>query len=132
MSAEVAEELALRGHAGTTPTHHSAMEAIDRGATDASALSRALGISRQAAAKTIHSLEQLGYIERGIDAGDARRRPLKVTQRGRERIRLGAAAYEQILLRLEARVGAATVAELERLLHLIPEITQAPGQRTHP
>ena len=60
MAAEVHRELAGHGHPGATSSHHYAMEAIDRGATDASALGRALGISRQAAAKTIRSLEQLG------------------------------------------------------------------------
>lgn len=126
MSAEVADELALRGHPGTTAAHHSAMEAIDRGATDASALGRVLHISRQAAAKTIRSLEELGYIERGVDAADARRRPLAVTARGRERTELGAAAYERILLRIEAGVGAAKLRAVEELLRLIPDITRRP------
>ena len=127
MSAEVAGQLTLRGHPGTTAAHHSAMEAIDSGAIDASALGRALHISRQAAAKTIRSLEQLGYVSRGIDAGDARRRPLQVTERGRERIRLGSAAYEQILLRLEDKEGVESLRKFQQLLLLIPDVTEAPG-----
>ena len=122
MTTEVHRELAQRGHAGATSTHHYAMEAIDRGATDASALGRELGVSRQAAAKTIRSLEQLGYVNRGADAHDARRRPLEVTARGREMTSLGVAAYEQIRLRLEASEGAE---RLETVEHVLRSITGA-------
>jgi DNA-binding MarR family transcriptional regulator len=126
MSAEVTDDLAGRGHPGATPALHFAMEAIEHGASDASALGRALGISRQAAAKTIRSLEDLGYVDRGVDEGDARRRPLRVTDRGRDWTALGAAAFERILERLEASEGAEHVAVLEQLLGRIPEIT-SPG-----
>jgi DNA-binding MarR family transcriptional regulator len=126
MSAEVTDDLAGRGHPGATPALHFAMEAIEHGASDASALGRALGISRQAAAKTIRSLEDLGYVDRGVDEGDARRRPLRVTDRGRDWTVLGAAAFERILERLEASEGAEHVAVLEQLLGRIPEIT-SPG-----
>lgn len=126
MSAEVTDDLADRGHPGATPALHFAMEAIEHGASDASALGRALGISRQAAAKTIRSLEDLGYVDRGIDEGDARRRPLRVTDRGRDWTALGAAAFERILERLEASEGAEHVTVLEQLLERIPEIT-SPG-----
>lgn len=126
MSAEVTDDLAGRGHPGATPALHFAMEAIEHGASDASALGRALGISRQAAAKTIRSLEDLGYVDRGVDEGDARRRPLRVTERGRDWTALGAAAFERILERLEASEGAEHVAVLDQVLRRIPEIT-SPG-----
>ena len=127
MSAEVTADLAERGHPGATPALHFAMQAIENGATDASALGRALGTSRQAAAKTIRTLEHLGYIDRGVDEDDARRRPLEVTDRGRAWTALGAAAFERILVRLEQREGAAPVRDLERLLQRIPEIA-IPGR----
>jgi DNA-binding MarR family transcriptional regulator len=125
MTAEVHRELAQHGHPEATSTHHYAMEAIDRGATDASALGRALGISRQAAAKTIRSLEQLGYVNRGADAHDARRRPLEVTARGHEMTALGAAAYERIRLRLEASEGAQRLEAVEHVLRSITGVTGA-------
>lgn len=125
MTAEVHRELAQHGHAGATSTHHYAMEAIDRGATDASALGRELGVSRQAAAKTIRSLEQLGYVTRGADAHDGRRRPLEVTARGREMTTLGAAAYERLRLRLEASEGAQRLETVEHVLRAITGVTAA-------
>lgn len=81
-------------------------------------------MSRQAAAKAIRTLEHLGYVDRGVDEGDARRRPLVITDRGREWTALGAAAFERILRRLEASEGAGPVRDLERLLQRIPEISQ--------
>jgi DNA-binding MarR family transcriptional regulator len=124
MTAEVRRELAQHGHPEATSTHHYAMEAIDRGATDASALGRELGISRQAAAKTIRSLEELGYVNRGADAHDARRRPLEVTTRGHEMTALGAAAFERVRLRLEASEGAERLLTAEQVLRSIAEVTR--------
>lgn len=132
MSAEVRRELSQHGHAGATSTHHQAMEAIDQGAADASALGRALGISRQAAAKTISSLEQLGYVQRGADADDARRRPLEVTARGHEMTELGAAAFERIRLRLEASQGAERLAVVEDVLRAIAGLSSEVDDPTHP
>lgn len=121
MAAQVRRELAQHGHPGTTSTHHHAMEAIDAGATDAAALGRALGISRQAAAKTVRALEQLGYVHRGADADDGRRRPLGVTARGHEMTALGADAFERIRQRLEADLGAQQLATVEQVLRAIAD-----------
>ena len=61
---EVVSELSRAGHPGVTATLEFALVAIEAGARDASALGRAVGVSKQAAAKTITTLEQLGYVER--------------------------------------------------------------------
>ena len=74
MVAEVVDELARQGHPGVTATHEFALRAIEAGGNDASALGRRLGVSKQAAAKTIAALEQLGYVERLVDPDDARRK----------------------------------------------------------
>lgn len=74
MTREVIEELTAAGHAGLTVSNELAMEAIDDGAGTAASLARRLGVSRQAAAKTITTLEGLGYVERAADTDDARRK----------------------------------------------------------
>ena len=57
---ELHGELARRGHQDLRPAHGFAMQAIGfRGAT-ASEVGRRLGISKQAAGKTIERLEALG------------------------------------------------------------------------
>lgn len=127
MSAEVTAELAASGHPGATPALHFAMQEIERGAGDASALGRALGVSRQAAAKTIATLERLGYVDRGIDDSDARRRPLAVTDRGREWTALGAAAFDRILARFAAGDGPSRMADLEAMLDRIVAVAVVPA-----
>ncbi|ETA07796.1 MULTISPECIES: MarR family winged helix-turn-helix transcriptional regulator [Gordonia] len=113
MTREVTEKLTEAGHAGLTVSNELAMEAIEEGAGNAASLARHLGVSRQAAAKTISTLEGLGYVERAADTDDARRKSLQITAHGREAIAIGSAAFEQIRVRWEAAVGAHRAAETE-------------------
>jgi DNA-binding MarR family transcriptional regulator len=110
---EVLPGLERRGHAGVRPVHEFALRAIDEGARTASELGRSLGVSKQAAAKTIAALEQLGYVDRERDSADARRKPLRVTPRGREMVRLGAALFDEVRERWAARIGAEALERLE-------------------
>jgi DNA-binding MarR family transcriptional regulator len=101
---ETHRDLAQRGHAGSRPAHGFALQAIGAGSTNAE-LAAALGVSKQAAAKTIASLEREGYVERTADSGDARRVLVRPTARGAEFLRLSAAAFEQATARWRARIG---------------------------
>jgi DNA-binding MarR family transcriptional regulator len=112
----VVADLEKNGHPGVTATHEFALTAIDAGAQNASALGRSLGVTKQAAAKTISALEQLGYVTRVDDAQDARRRMLAVTDRGHDMMALGAHAFDEIRKRLIDRVGASDVDAMERVL----------------
>ncbi len=116
MVADVVADLAARGHPGVTATHEFALRAIGEGAQSASELGRRLGVTKQAAAKTISSLEELGYVERRTDPGDARRKPLTVTDRGREMVTVGARAFDRLRDALEAEVGADRLAVTESVL----------------
>lgn len=107
---EVAAELARAGHPGLTVANEFAMQAIDAGAGSAAELARALGVTRQAAAKTIATLEGLGYVDRAPDAADARRKHLHVTERGREAVAVGARAFDDVHRRWRDDVGAADAA----------------------
>jgi DNA-binding MarR family transcriptional regulator len=109
---EVAPGLDRRGHAGVRPVHEFALRAIDEGAGTASELGRRLGVSKQAAAKTIAALEHLGYVDREADPDDARRKRLRVTPRGHEMMRIGSTLFDEVRERWARRIG---VAELERL-----------------
>ena len=116
MVEQVVAELEKKGHPGVTATHEFALTAIEGGAQSASALGRSLGVSKQAAAKTISALEQLGYLTRLDDAQDARRRTLAVTDRGREMMTLGAHAFDNVRRRLITSAGASEVEAMERVL----------------
>jgi DNA-binding MarR family transcriptional regulator len=106
---DVTDELARRGHPGVTANLEFALLAVKEGADSASGLARALGVSRQAAAKSVATLEDLGYVERVDDPADARRKALRVTARGDEMTAIGAARFDELRARWAATLepGAA-------------------------
>ncbi|MEI5673248.1 MULTISPECIES: MarR family winged helix-turn-helix transcriptional regulator [unclassified Nocardioides] len=91
------------------------------GAQDASTLGRRLGVSKQAAAKTIATLEQMGYVHRESDPQDARRKVLAVTSRGRDMIAIGAARFDELCRRWSDTVGPERVAQVEAALAVLAD-----------
>src|ERR1700745_3968767 len=69
---ELHAELARRGPPDVRPAHGFALQAIGLDGATATEAGRRLGISKQAAGKTIDRLEVLGYVHRSAD--DAARR----------------------------------------------------------
>lgn len=109
-------ELSRHGFDDFRPGHEFALRAIDGGATNASALGRALGVSKQAAAKTIATLDDRGYVASESDPADKRRHRLRVTPRGRRAMSTGEAAFEGLRRRLEERVGTDALFAMEKTL----------------
>lgn len=110
---EVTAELARRGHDGVRPVHEFALRAVDAGADTASELGRRLSVTKQAAAQTIAVLEQFGYVDREPDPGDARRKRVRVTARGRELMTVGESLFDDVRNRWAARIGAEQLETLE-------------------
>jgi DNA-binding MarR family transcriptional regulator len=106
-------ELDHHGHRSARPVHPLALQAIGpRGAT-ISELSRRLGVSKQAAAKTAHGLEQIGYIVRQADPDDARASVLVRTVRGEERLVLSAKVFEELRRAWANQVGIERLRRIE-------------------
>ena len=105
MTDDVRAELANRGHPGVRAGHEFTLRAIDAGADTASELGRRLSVTKQAAAQAIAVLEQLGYVDRAADPGDARVKRLRVTPRGHEMMTLGAALFDEVRDRWAAQIG---------------------------
>ena len=106
-------ELAERGYEDVRPVHDFAMRAIAAGADNASELGRRLSVSKQAAAKTVAVLEERGYVVRGADPLDARRKSLQVTALGFEVMRAGEAAFDELRDRWKRKIGAKQLERLE-------------------
>src|SRR5215472_3597864 len=87
---ELHAELARRGHPELRPAHGFAMQAIGIGGTTATEAGRRLGVSKQAAGKTIDRLAELGYVQRLDDTADRRRKLVRLTPRGIEALTLSA------------------------------------------
>src|SRR5258707_12032353 len=103
---EVHAELARRGHPDLRPMHGFVFQAIGPGGTTAAELGRRLGISKQAAGKTIDSLEQLGYLEREPDPRDARRKIVRLTDRAVDSLELSARIFDVLRARWAEIIGA--------------------------
>jgi DNA-binding MarR family transcriptional regulator len=120
---EAHEDLAARGHPGLRPAHGFAMQAIGPFGATAADIGRRLGVSKQAAGKTLDRLAELGYAGRGDQAADRRRKLVRLTPRGTEALALSAAAFARVRDRWAAELGADRVAALEADLRAV-----APGQ----
>jgi DNA-binding MarR family transcriptional regulator len=124
---EVHAELARRGHPELRPVHGFVLQAVGPDGATAVELGRRLGVSKQAAAKHVEFLERRGYLQRAPDPDDARRKPVRLTERGLDSLRVSAAAFararagwarelgEPRLRALEADLRAVTPAAAFRL-----------------
>ncbi|MFS2294121.1 MAG: MarR family winged helix-turn-helix transcriptional regulator [Actinomadura sp.] len=108
-----------------------ALQAIGPGGTTAVELGRALGVSKQAAGKMVETLERMGYVERTADPSDARRKLVRLTDRGADCLERSALIFERIRDGWAERLGAGRVRELERDLRRMtpadPWRLDAPG-----
>ncbi|MFC7304888.1 MarR family winged helix-turn-helix transcriptional regulator [Streptomyces monticola] len=115
---ELHAELARQGHPDVRPAHGFALQAIGVGPDGASTseLGRRLGVSKQAAGKTVDRLAELGYVERSDDPGDARRKLVRLTPHGRDALARSAAVFDELHARWAREVGARRLRELEDTL----------------
>ena len=120
---ELHAELARRGHQDMRPAHGFAMQAIGLQGATATEVGRRLGISKQAAGKTIERLEALGYAQRAGDSADRRRKLTRLTPRGVEALTLSAEIFDDIRNRWARTLGEDRVADLEASLR-----TMVPGE----
>lgn len=118
---EVNVGLAKRGHEGVRPVHEFALRAVDAGADTASELGRRLSVTKQAAAQTIATLEEFGYVDRAPDPSDARRKRVRVTPRGHELMTIGGALFDDVRSRWAARIGPKQLETLETHLAQLTE-----------
>ncbi|MFE9863080.1 MarR family winged helix-turn-helix transcriptional regulator [Streptomyces sp. NPDC005506] len=115
-------ELAERGHPDVRPAYGFALQAIGRDGATASEIGRRLGVSKQAAGKTVDRLESLGYVERVDDPQDGRRKLVRVTPRGVDVLIRSAEGFDRL------RVEWAQMLGVERLRALESDLrTMAPA-----
>ncbi|MFE9202591.1 MarR family winged helix-turn-helix transcriptional regulator [Micromonospora sp. NPDC007230] len=106
-------ELARQGHPDLRPVHGFVLQAVGTAGTTASELGQRLGVSKQAAGKTVDRLVTLGYLERADDPADARRKLVRLTDRGLDGLRRSAVVFDQLRDRWAATLGTDRVAALE-------------------
>lgn len=116
---ELHAELARRGHPEVRPVHGFAMQAIGPAGATASEVGRRLGVSKQAAGKTVDRLAALGYVERADDPYDARRKLVRLTPLGLDMLSQSAEIFDRLRAGWVERLGAERVASLESSLRTV-------------
>jgi DNA-binding MarR family transcriptional regulator len=120
---ELHAELGRHGHQDMRPAHGFALQAIGFSGATATEVGRRLGVSKQAAGKTVERLEALGYVRRASDGVDRRRKLVRLTPRGIEALTLSAAIFGDIRARWARALGQSRVDDLEAALRIM-----APGE----
>jgi DNA-binding MarR family transcriptional regulator len=91
------EGLSLRGHGVLRPTHGYALNAVLNGRDTISQIAPLLAMTKQGAAKLVQTLVDDGYLVVDTSgAGDARRKPLVLTDKGREAVQISVDVQERI------------------------------------
>jgi DNA-binding MarR family transcriptional regulator len=106
-------ELARQGHPDVRPMHGFVFQAIGPHGTTAAELGRRVGISKQAAGKTIDALERLGYVQRDVDPRDTRRKVVQLTERGTDCLRRSARIFEDLRTHWASTLGKQRLRALE-------------------
>ncbi|MEH0823078.1 MULTISPECIES: MarR family winged helix-turn-helix transcriptional regulator [Micromonospora] len=106
-------ELARQGHPELRPAHGFVLQAVGPAGTTASDLGQRLGVSKQAAGKTVDRMVALGYLERVDDPADARRKLVRTTAKGRDGLHRSAVVFDELRDRWAATLGAERVAAIE-------------------
>ncbi|WP_326825357.1 MarR family winged helix-turn-helix transcriptional regulator [Streptosporangium sp. NBC_01756] len=110
---ELHTELARQGHPDMRPMHGFVFQAIGIDGTTAAELGRRLGVSKQAAGKTVDALERRGYVERGSDPHDARRKVVRLTERGVDFLMRSARIFDDLRARWAETLGEERLRALE-------------------
>jgi DNA-binding MarR family transcriptional regulator len=99
--------------------HGFVFQAIGRDGTTAVELGRRLGVSKQAAGKTIEALEGLGYVRRESVPGDARRKLVRLTAHGEDMLRRSVRIFEALHAEWEQALGPKRLRALEADLRTV-------------
>ena len=125
---ELHRNLAANGFSEARPIHGFALQAIGSTGISATALGQRLGVTKQAASKTVANLVALGFVSRSPDPVDTRSQVIRRSERGEQLLRLSATFFEekqkqwirelgrpryiQLLADLDYLAGDASIADL--------------------
>jgi DNA-binding MarR family transcriptional regulator len=107
-------ELVKQGHPEMRPMHGFVFQAIGPAGTTAVELGRRLGVSKQAAGKTVDALEQLGYVRREPDRRDQRQKIVRLTARGYDALARSALIFDELRARWASELGPERLRALEK------------------
>ena len=92
---ELHNDLATRGFSEARPIHGFTLQAIGPIGINSTTLAQRLGVTKQAASKTVAGLIALGYASRSVDPDDARSQIVRRTEPGERLLQLSARFFEE-------------------------------------
>jgi DNA-binding MarR family transcriptional regulator len=101
----VLEALREAGLHGLRRGHGFVVQRLVEGPETVGVIASGLGVSQQAVSKSVRELVELGYVEQREDPADRRRRPVRLTRRGRRAVSVARGARARITDELVARCG---------------------------
>jgi DNA-binding MarR family transcriptional regulator len=116
MADEIQRRLAADGFDDVRFADGVVFQHLVEGPITATALAERLGVSQQAASKSVADLERRGYVERTPDPGDARARLVALTTRGLAVIATAREHRTALGAELSERLGAPRTEAARRLL----------------
>jgi DNA-binding MarR family transcriptional regulator len=116
---ELRLRLAAAGHPGLRPAHGFIFQTLGADGATASEIAGRLGITKQAARLIVDELIGLGYVARGADPRDGRRRPVYLTGRGNRALQASTEIFDAVRDELAGDVGPGALAGGMRLLGAI-------------
>lgn len=116
---ELHRRLGIAGHERLRPAHGFLFQAVGADGATASEIAARLAMTKQAARLVVDELAALGYVERGRDPQDARRRPVALTARGEDALRRSRAILAELHAELAAELGPHTVSQGMQLLEAV-------------
>ena len=116
---ELHEHLVQEGFADTRPMHGFVLQAIGADAVTITELGKRLGVSKQAAAKTVTQLETQGLVNREPNPADARASNIRRSARGEALLQASAAFFDR---QEEGWIASLGEEQYESLLSALAEI----------
>lgn len=117
-------------HAAGFPERRFAMNYVfalfaQPGPMTISEMGRQFDVSRQAASKLVGELRRDGYVETEVSPTDQREKVVVLTPKAIEYVTARRRAAAELDHAIAERVGAAGLAELQRLLHAVGDVSTA-------
>lgn len=119
-------ELAEQGWTDIRPAYGFALLALRDGPLPGSELGALLGMTKQASSKLIDALVEAGYVRRLPSYGDARVRPVELTDRGGELLMASETIYRSLESRWSEIIGSDRLEALRG--DLVAVLSQRDGQ----
>jgi DNA-binding MarR family transcriptional regulator len=131
MAGEVQRRLAADGHEELRFADGFVFQHLVGGPVTIGVLAERLGVTQQAASKSVTDLERRGYVTRRADPADARARLVALTRRGRDAIERARDHRAALAGELADRLGPRRVEAARRLLlDAIAELGGEPAVRS--